>query len=372
MDTSPSAPCKRLQYGISSPLNLSPSVSPLTPLHLHHSFSASHSRKSSSNQSESTPLSSPSSLLHSTNPFAVNYDSGNCEHWQSNSGSGSNCSSGVQSPSVIYINNNQRGETISSSSSSNSRTQGNLSLDEIHGSSFPTHHHSHSQLTPSPVISINEDNYRGSMDTGSIEISTETPTPLSPKGLQFRQKLFPPQNLPSPIPRPHPHSTSSISSTRGPSITPGSPKSHYQHTTSLQHDKHLSPFKSDLPPGRLIRTVTKTRLNHSLRTSTTSSGGSGEHFAGGMSRFVSSNSNRQTISSPLAKLSMSSTIEDGNTITLRSSSMSPAKRRTSETSVDSREDSIMESDNESGGLEESLETCHNARRKPFEDEVLQT
>ena len=380
MDISPSVPCKRLQLSYPSPLNLSPSVSPLmnnSPLH--HSFS----RKSSSTQSESTPLSSPSSLLHSTNPFALNYDSGNCEHWQSNSGSNSNCSSSCNSPSVYQqlTGGNLRGSEGMSISLLHSKLHSNLIQDvEFHGHGhFHGSPHAgilnasnqHRHLSPSPGIVISEDT-RAHADTSNMEMMTETPTPLSPKGLQFRQKLFPPQSLPSPIPRPLPHISPSCGSTshsmsqmgmqRGSLMAPPSPKSHQQHpTSSLHHDKHLSPFKSDhLPPGRKILTAAKNRFNHlrqipdPIHMVTSGSIGS-EHSLSG-TRFIpghTPNSARQVISSPLAKLSMSSSLEDGGYVVSTGFVGRAPKRCVSETSVESsREGSLMESDGES--LEESV------------------
>ena len=270
-----------------------------------------------------------------------------------------------------------------SNSPFSSKNQVVLCQDEVHGGQPYSAPSSVSnsvvcRLSPSTGI-VNNDDYRGSMDSSSIEIMTEAPTPLSPKGLQFRQKLFPPQNLPSPIPRSLPYSSSvsthSIVSIRGTLIAPPSPKSHHQH--SLHHDKHLSPFKSDLSPVRMMRAVTKTRLNHlrqitdPLRTSPSASGGgTGEHVTGGCARFVPGHgaiSGRQTISSPLAKLSMSSSLDDGGGSVVMGS---PAKRRASETSVDSRDEILMESDNEGGALEESLE-ANGAGRKDYGNEVIQ-
>ena len=373
MDISPGIPSKRIQLGFPSPLNLSPSVSPLmgnSPLQ--HSF-CTRSRKSSSTQSESTPLSSPSSLAQAVNPFAINYDSGNCEHWQSNSGSGSNCSS----PSISHAGyKGSSAEALSFGSpfkiQVGGTNGGGASQEDAHQGTFGssqvypvTHHHSRVlSLSPSPsgggAVMTGDDHLRGAeilggmqgsdvglQSSASFDVMTETPTPLSPKGLQFRQKLFPPQNLPSPIPRSLPHSIPSVSystpsSSSGPLrggriAAPMSPKSHVNHhqphsssapSSSLHHDKHLSPFKADLAPGRIIRTVTKKRRNHfyqmmdSVRSPPSMAGGvagggggavggaSNEHIVSWLSSHHSQSSSRQTISSPLATLSMSSNLED--------------------------------------------------------------
>ena len=403
MDISPSSiPNKKLHLGgggYASPLNLSPCVSPL--MSVPHSFISvaminSASRKSSSTQSESTPLSSPSSLVQSINPFAINYDSGNCEHWQSShsgSTSGSTCSSAGQSPPGITVNEEQK------------------------------------------MI----------MDSGSIEVSTEAPTPLSPKGLQFRQKPFNllSSSLPSPIPSrtlsngsmyapspqgPHVHIVSTngvvggVNSHMGPAgaIGTGIPlrgghrgvlKPH-----PLHHDKHLSPFNSDLShphphphphSSRPIKVANRSRIlvkADPLRpspvnpaSSSTSSSSSMEHYSSG----TRLNTRLNSCSSPLAKLSMSSSLEDGSILLgghgNNASSMLNAsgssgipihqlqarerhlnKRRTSETSTDSREESFMESDNEGqsivGSLEESVgvHLCSSDSQKPFDTKVLRT
>lgn len=105
--------------------------------------------------------------------------------------------------------------------------------------------------------------------------------------------------------------------------------------------------------------------------------GSIEHSALGGPRFLSGhtpNSARQVISSPLAKLSMSSSLEEGAGGGAVSLSRTPKKRHTSETSVESSrgergEDSLMESDGETG-LEESVEA--NACGTASTEKVLQT
>ena len=382
MDISPSSlPSKKLHLGggggYASPLNLSPCVSPL--MSLQHSFipaMITASRKSSSTQSESTPLSSPSSLVQSNNPFAVNYDSGNCEHWQSGhsgSASGSTCSSAGQSP---------------------------------------------------PGITVNEE-HKMMMDSGPIEVSTEAPTPLSPKGLQFRQKPFNlhTNNLPSPIPRtltngmcainPHVHVINAVgggavgvANSHVGTLPAGVPlrggasrgvlKPH-----PLHHDKHLSPFNSDLThphshshvhtqSSRPIKVANRTRLSREIKSdplrpsSTNPSSSSTEHHSG--SRL---NSRPNSCSSPLAKLSISSSLEDNAISILHAGNHgSPAggitshqlrerqltKRRNSETSTDSREESYMDSDNDGPGLEEPVDVhlCDGSQKPQFDTKMLHT
>ena len=418
MDISPSGiPSKKLHLGGSggggyaSPLNLSPCVSPL--MSAPHSFLPtaavalinSSSRKSSSTQSESTPLSSPSSLIQSSinNPFAINYDSGNCEHWQSShsgSASGSTCSSAGQSP---------------------------------------------------PGITVNEEQKMMIMDSGPIEVSTEAPTPLSPKGLQFRQKPFNlSSSLPSPIPRtlhngmcapvpqgPHVHIVSAngvvggVNSHVGLGVAVGTgiPTLKGGHSRSiikpqrLHHDKLLSPFNSDLPhphphphlhAPRPIKMATRTRIlsgkGDPLRPSPANLTPSSPSPSSSMELHSGTrlNSRLNSCSSPLAKLSMSSSLEDGNggsilgghghgsstsagvLNTSGASSGIPIhrlqatrerhlnKRRTSETSTDSQEESLMESDSEGqsivGSLEDSIgvHLCTRDGQKPFDTKVLRT
>ena len=248
METSPtySVPAKKIQLGYSSPLNLSPCASPLmgnSPLH--HSFWTT-SRKSSTTQSESTPLSSPSSAILNSNPFTTNYDSGNCEQ-QRQSGNTSGCSSSSHSPSLGMLNR--------------------CGLDLLHR---------HVQLKELkintqfgfPGIIINDD-HRGVMDSTSTEVNVEAPTPLSPKGLLFRQKLFPlaQATLPSPIPRSLAGSgggggggggsgasggvvsnKEALLNNNNHLLRAGPPNpgvSVPNKSPSLQHDKHFSPFNSD-------------------------------------------------------------------------------------------------------------------------------
>ena len=326
------------------------------------------SRKSSSTQSESTPLSSPSSLIQSNNPFAINYDSGNCEHWQSGhsgSASGSTCSSAGQSP---------------------------------------------------PGITVNEE-HKMMMDSGSVEVATEAPTPLSPKGLQFRQKPF--NLLTNSLPSPIPSRTNGMCAAgpQGPlvhvisAIGVGGANSHTGAGATgsgislrgganrgvikphpLRHDKHLSPFNSDLThshphSARPIKVATRSRLlsrgsTDPIRPSSANTLSSIDHHSG--SRL---NSRPNSCSSPLAKLSMSSNLEDGSSSILGSHSnhvipirqlreRHRVKRRNSETSTDSREESYMESDNEGQGLVSLEEPVNvhlcNSSRKPFDTKVLHT
>ena len=426
MDTSPTIPSKKLQLGFASPYNLSPCVSPLmgnSPLH--HSFSTT-SRKSSTTQSESTPLSSPSSL--STNPFAVKYDSGNCDHPHSQSGSasGSTCSSTGHSPSIGNTPINLMNSNFISRT-----TPGTLSLDEVSNAKllFNVHRLSNGSL---------EDLRAVAMD--SIEVLTETPTPLSPKGLQFRQKPFPLSvaKLPSPIPRPvannigtnidssfnntvhhgvwvspytspvlrsQPNSptvtidgSSSSSSTH--SAIETSPNHKYVQQHTLQHDKHLSPFNSDVHghgilhshPQRVIRPVTKSRLQRSvlsvssarqmirpepLRPASVSSIDGYVGRSGSLPSVLPSTSNRLTISSPLAKLSMSSNLDgehftghmSPNKSAMNNRVRVPMKRRMSDTSLDSQEDSFMESGN---NVVDSFEETLGGSGKSYANKVVRT
>lgn len=416
MDTSPTIPSKKLQLGFASPYNLSPCVSPLMGTSpLHHSFSTT-SRKSSTTQSESTPLSSPSSL--STNPFAVKYDSGNCDHSHSLSGSasGSTCSSTGHSPSIgntpiNLVNSNSFSRTI----------PGSLSLDEVSNTSFNIHRLSNGS----------QDDHRTMVAMDSVEVITETPTPLSPKGLQFRQKPFPLSvvKLPSPTPRPmannigtsidssfnnhhgvwtSPYTSPVIrSQSNSPTVTiDGSSSRHstiettpnhkYLQQHTLQHDKHLSPFNSDVHghsishshPQRIIRPA-KSRLQRSVLSVSSArqmirpeplrpasvDGYVGR--SGSLPSVLPSTSNRLTISSPLAKLSMSSNL-DGDHFTGRMSPSKgamnnsvrvPMKRRMSDTSLDSQEDSFMESNN---NVVDSFEEALGGSGKNYSNKVVRT
>ena len=182
-----------------------------------------HSSRKSSSVSESTPLTSPSSLLAAANtltvnPFAVGYDSGSCEHWHS---SGSASSSGGQSPLLV-------------------RTA------RENGRSFEDSRKPHPPLEMKNNLQIET--------TGLSDSHHDTPSPLSPKGLQFRHRPFlSSSSLQSPIPR-SPNLTVA---------TPTSSRSPRPPTASLlQHDKQLSPFNSDLgtyPPSSSHRQLHRLR-----------------------------------------------------------------------------------------------------------------
>ena len=384
MDTSPTVPCKKLQLGHASPFSLSPCVSPLmgnSPLH--YSFS----RKSSTTQSESTPLSSPSSL--NINPFALKYDNGNpIDQWQSLSGSGSACSSTAHSPSV--------GNTPTS--------QGLLRNTPVYLDEIPS-----TKLVQSPNTQRLSNGSLEDHRMDAVDLVTEAPTPLSPKGLQFRQKPFPLSvaTLPSPIPRPianngamdssfSPIIGGSPSNQQGVWISPSTspimrsqphsptvivegdrssvesiPNHKYSHHHVLHHDKHLSPFNTEvhsyaprvIKPAkpRLQKTVLGTSSSRQMirpepqRPLSTSSldsymGRSGSGPA------VFPPSNRLSISSPLTKLTMSSSLDgEGQLSPTKSGGARNSKRRMSDASIDSQDDSFMESDDGSimGSFEES-------------------
>ena len=368
MDTSPGVPNKRLQLGFTSPLNNpSPIVSPLmgnSPLH--HSFSTSTaSRKSSLSHSESTPLSSPSSL-NVTNPFAVNYDSGNLEHWQSGGSSGSSA------------NHSPAGTAISRSDLRNT------SLEEVRLSS-------HFLATHSPGIIISDDR-KSNMVVHALEFSpeiNETPTPLSPKGLQFRHKLFQ-ANLPSPVPRVAHGGIAVVSSVVSPkSSTTTLSVSQLSKHSSLQHDKYLSPFDSGAESslhGHMTRLNSRPKRPHlsASRLGTARQMLRPEPLRPALSdhRTTVPNSSRLVISSPLVKLAVNSGTWDGGTIgTGTSSSLTTAahpgdpeqrlfrKRKESEASNDSREDSMMESDTCSS-LEDSIELCGS--NKDFDSKAVRS
>lgn len=346
MDTSPTVPSKRLLLSYPSPAsstaNHSPCISPLTGNSpLHHSFATSTISRKSSSQSESTPLSSPSGL----NPFAVNYDSGNCEHWQSG---GSSASSRGQSPLGIYT----------------AKLDGQgVSLEDI-------------KLLPAVIT----DDQRVLLSE-SPEITTEAPTPLSPKGLQFRHKPFPlsTSTLPSPIPR-NPQGTSMVSTSlngAGTSVSRSNPVQIPKH--SLHHDRHLSPFssgqESHVGPRHVRRKAQFTtsglgtarqmsRSEPPLRSIVSSHQfnypPSSEH------RGYSQSSNRSGTGSPLSRLcvaptgvydSLAGACSRGSAAERRVQRLERT-RRESETSNGSQEDGYMESDNSLvNSLEESLELC---------------
>ena len=376
MDTSPTMPCKRLNLGYTSPASTANNHSPGTcssPLMgnspLHYSFTTSATSRKSS---DCTPLSSPSSL-NPTNPFAVNYDSGNCEHWQSGGSAGS---SRGQSP-------------LNASVKVDGRT---VSLEDV--------------MKHSPGLLIS-DEHRGIL-LESPEITTEAPTPLSPKGLQFRHKPFPlaTSSLPSPIPRnpqlggPPPscasNSTAIMVSTSSCTSQRSNPIPIPKH--GLHHDKLHSPFTSGpelhLPPlahARIIRR--KGQLYHStsnlgtarqmnrLDTSRPLAPYHHHHIPHTDQRHTQQVPNQLGISSPLSRQCVGPiTMDEGSTIgnsSLVGSSMEQRvirlgrRRRESETSNDSREDSFMESDSSVvSSLEESLELCEGG--KEYDGKVVTT
>lgn len=339
MDTSPGVPSKRLQLGYASPSNnLSPCISPLTGGNspLHHSFSTS--RKSSS-QSESA-LSSPSSI-GVINPFAVNYDSGNCEHWQSG---GSTCSSAAHSPCVgLSVRTDMR----------------NMLLDEAKM-------HAVFQRNNSPGIIISEDQRNTSDFQNDI---SEAPTPLSPKGLQFRHKpLNAHITLPSPIPRLA--QSAGMANTNPIKMNPMQISKH-----SLHHDKLLSPFNSglELAPfhGHSRHIRPKGRFSHLSASSlgTARQMNRPEPLKPSHMDRSSAYSSRLVVGSPLSKAVVTS-LDDGPTSALHMEQRLRRKRRESETSNDSRDESFMESDSSLvSSLEESLELTEN---KDFGPNVVTT
>ena len=192
-----------------------------------------HTLHKSSCHAESTPLSSPSSLLSvgaalTVNPFAINYDSGNCDHWQS---SGSTSSSGGQSPLLMNTGTSGVGRENGMSSK--------LVTDEARRSV--------ANCMGYPQVGEMRNNLQIET-TGLPDPNPEVPSPLSPKGLQFRHRPFlPSSSLQSPIPR-----SAGVSVLVGSSATPtptrsSAPLSLSKSSSSLlQHDKYLSPFNSDL------------------------------------------------------------------------------------------------------------------------------
>ena len=273
------------------------------------------SRKSSS-QSESTPLSSPSSLLATgatLNPFAaVGCDSGSCEHWQS---SGSASSSGGQSPLLVAAGRTAR---------ENGRNPEDLRRP------FPT----------SQVLDMK--NNLQIETAGLPEPNPEAPSPLSPKGLQFRYRPFlsSSSSLQSPIPR----SASSLVATPTSSRSPRPPSS-----SLLPHDKCLSPFNSDLTP----HSHTHHRQLHRLRThlSTSSVGVPSVHRSpqskAELLAAAETAKSRTTVNSPLSKLSVSTSVDEYHLLCVREEGRGDQaqqkKRRSSETSLD-RDEGLMESD----------------------------
>ena len=199
------------------------------------------------------------------------------------------------------------------------------------------------------------------------------PTPLSPKGLQFRQRPFPlpSSTLPSPVPRTVFISTTATPPTPVRSSPVSIPKS------VLQHDKYLSPFNSELPYSHSYshpHTHSHTHRHlHPLRShlSTSSVGAVGHRFAAKLDlptlevKPMSTFPGRQGINSPLSKLSVSATHDDaqqgsgacppsGQVAAVAVHSMTGRngrngrigrKRKESEaSSSDGREENMMESD----------------------------
>ena len=295
-----------------------------------------HSSRKSSSHSESTPLSSPSSLMAggplATNPFAINYDSGNCDHWQSGSAS----SSGGQSPLLV---------NTSSSLNLSGRENGTSRIvDDVRKSIL---------LCPQAGEMKNNLHIE---PPGPPDPNSDTPTPLSPKGLQFRHRPFPlsSSSLQSPIPR----SISTTPTAVAPIASRNTP--HLVSKSALQHDKYLSPFNPEpaYPHGH-AHTHPHSHANthrqiHRLRSNlSTSSIGTGTHRLQTKPELeVKSFSNRLSVHSPLS-LSVSTSIEEfhsspldgrrgegGNDMKVRVR----RKRGNSEASLDGRDESLMESD----------------------------
>ena len=327
---------------------------------LHHS-----SRKSS--HSESTPLSSPSSLIAggplSTNPFAVNYDSGNCDHWQSGSAS----SSGGQSPLLINTTSSVTGRENGFRVAEDSRktTWYQHAVDNLHIET-----------------------------TGLSDSTSDAPSPLSPKGLQFRHRPLPlcSSSIQSPIPR----SISTVVNPASPSRTTPLPLS--KSSSSLQHDKYLSPFNSDLgghplhghahtyphshanPHRQLIR-VRHSSASSSSAPPPPSHRLQGKPEQGPGAESAKSFSNRLTVHSPLSKLSVSTSVEeyhctayhegrrggegvggggrgDFNRRSVRK------KRKNSEVSLDGRDETLMESDSSlTESCDEGIEMATNTKQQ---------
>ncbi|XP_064394138.1 uncharacterized protein LOC135341492 isoform X3 [Halichondria panicea] len=390
MDTSPTAPCKKLQLGYASPFSLSPCVSPLmgnSPLH--HSFS----RKSSTTQ-ESTPLSSPSSGI--ANPFALKYDNGSApDHWQSLSGSGSACSSTGHSPSVGNTPINHSRITL-------------LSMEDMPTARILSAHR---------FSNGTQEDYKNVGLLEPVDVITDTPTPLSPKGLQFRQKPFPLSvaTLPSPIPRPasnngtidssfnHIMGTSSSSSRwispntspvmrsqpNSPTVIVEGDQSNVETDSnhkdlshhSLQHDRHLSPFNTEIHgsfnPPRLIKTAR--RLHKSILSSSRQmirpepqrppSVSSMDTYIGRSSSnpsvVLSSSSRLNNISSLCMSSSLESDQLQGRLSPYKSvgssGSRTPVKRRMSDISTDSQDDGFMMESDEGSSFEESMPTTKTVR-----------
>lgn len=239
------------------------------------------SRKSSCH-SDSTPLSSPSSVIAggsgsnpSANPFATNYDSGNTDHWSSSASS-----SGGQSPLLV-------------TSSSNGRENGR-NADEARRCMLYSH-------------AVDMKNNLSIETTALIaDQNLDAPSPLSPKGLQFRHRPFltSSSSLQSPIPR-SPNSIITSSSSRSPRLVSSS---------LVQHD--LSPFISDPAPTHSHSHRQLHRVKHLPASSLTvpppppllrPQPKPPEIEIAGKSNLL----NRLPVHPPLSKLSVSTSVDDG-------------------------------------------------------------
>ena len=339
---------------------------------------------SSRKHSESTPLSSPSSLLSvgaalATNPFATNYDSGNCDHWQSG---GSGSSSGGQSPLLV---------NTCSSVSNTGRENGINSRIIVDDSK----RNSATLLGYSQVGEMR--NNLQIETTGLQDPNPEVPSPLSPKGLQFRHRPFPlsSSSLQSPIPRPGitvGGSTAPIIPVRNTPL----PISKSSSSSLLQHDKYLSPFNSDLnhPHGHAhthphthasthrqlyrLRTHLSTPAVHRLQVKPAEQGCTPIEA-------TKSFSTRLSVHSPLSKLAVSTSVEEyhcnnpatstyyvegrrgGNEGGMNRESsrrnIRKIKRRSSEASLDGRDESLMESDSSlAESCDEGIEMTTNTKQ----------
>ena len=278
-----------------------------------------HSSRKSSSQSESTPLSSPSSLQppSSSNPFAVSHDSGHSDHW-----SGSGSSSGGQSPLLVSCGGRENGRNA----------------DE------PRRHTLFSGA-------IEMKNTLHIETAGLPDPNHEAPSPLSPKGLQFRYRPFlPSTSLQSPIPR---LANSLVSGATPSSLRPPRPLS---TSLLLLHDKHLSPFNSDTlgphsygHPHTHPHTTTHRQVSK-LRASLGVPPPSLPRLATKPETETPSKSflNRLSVYSPLSKLSVSTSFDEHSVVVMgvregggRGEGVGK-KRRNSEASID-HEESVMES-----------------------------
>ena len=297
-----------------------------------------HSSRKSSSHSESTPLSSPSSLHPpaslSANPFAVNYDSGHSEHWAS---SGSGSSSGGQSPLLVSSGGGRE----------NGRNGDEVRRHALFSGATEMKNNLHIETTGLP------------------DQNPDAPSPLSPKGLQFRYRPFlPSASLQSPIPR---LANSLVSGATPSSSRPLRPPS----SSLVLHDKHLSPFNSDLfgpyghahthPHSTTHRQLSRLRASHGVPPSLPRLQTKPEADTPTKS-FL----NRLSVNSPLSKLSVRTSfdehsvvlvgVREGGRIELGK------KRRNSEASID-REESVMESDSSlAGSCDEGIDMTTAAKQ----------